>query len=103
MRVSSVSVCLRRLAVAHAWPEQGGKGRGDRHRRDETDRADQRGDHLLGDCFPVDRVGEGRAADAEDEEDREGGARIGEDEGVDGRGDVVVPEPTLTALIPIRP
>src|SRR5439155_3831788 len=90
---SSVGVSgvqLVELAVLHAQRQQGCERSRDRHRCDQPDRAHERRDHLLGDGLAVDGIGEGDAADREDEEHRQRGARIREHQRVDRCCDVVV-------------
>src|SRR5205823_570397 len=94
----SVGVGLREAAVAHARSEQRGKRGRDRHGRDQADRADERRDHLLRDGLAVDRVGERRAADREDEEHRQRCTGIREDERVHGGRDVVVADVERAAV-----
>ena len=86
MRVS-VRGAKRRPWKPHR--QQHGDSGCDRHRRHETDRAHQRADDLLRDRVGVDGLAERGAGDAEQQDDRQGGAEVREDERVDGRGDVV--------------
>ena len=75
-------------------PRREGRGEGGRgwNGGDESDRADERGDDVLGHHLPVHGCGEGRIPHRKDEQHGQRGAHIGEDECVHGRGDVVAPD-----------
>jgi hypothetical protein len=64
----------------------GGRGR---NGQDEPDGRGERSDGLLGDVLGGEEVEYRPVVNEQQQQDRRGGARVGEHDGVDGRGDVV--------------
>src|SRR5690606_13119171 len=69
--------------------DEGGDAGGDGYGENEADRGDERAHDLLGELLGGEQVEQGAVVDAQQHQQDQRGADVGEDDRVDRRGDVV--------------